>query len=121
MLETLTGLPEGLIGFEVVGEIEASDYTDTLKPVVAKAAESGKVRLVYVIGDRYTGMTGGAFWEDSKFGVTNLHTFERTALVTDVEWMTHIVALLGWMVPGGFKLFPLADLDRAIAWAASDD
>jgi hypothetical protein len=28
---------------------------------------------------------------------------------------------VGWMTPGDFKHFPLADRDAAIAWAAADD
>ena len=29
-------------------------------------------------------------------------------------------AVFGWMIPGDFKLFPFAERDEAIAWAAED-
>jgi hypothetical protein len=44
---------------------------------------------------------------------------KRIALVTDVDWMTHVVHLFGWMTPGEVKTFPLADRQAAIDWAAS--
>ena len=38
--------------------------------------------------------------------------------MTDIDWMTHLIALFGWMTPGDAKHFARADLDAAIAWAA---
>jgi hypothetical protein len=38
--------------------------------------------------------------------------------VTDVEWMTRLTHLFGWTTPGDLKVFPLAERDAAVAWAA---
>ena len=46
--------------------------------------------------------------------------WKRIALVTDIEWMTHLVSLFGWMTPGACKVFPVAAKADAIAWAAAD-
>jgi hypothetical protein len=120
MLEPLSGLPDGVIGFEAVGEVHASDYDTTLRPAVDEAARSG-VRLVYVLGDRFEGYSGGAAWEDTKLGLDHLRGWERTALVSDHDWVQHLATAFGWMMPGKFRRFPLADLSDAIAWAAADD
>jgi hypothetical protein len=37
MLETMTGLPPGVLGFEVDGALHADDYRDTLLPAVEGA------------------------------------------------------------------------------------
>ena len=119
MLKTLTDLPEGVIGFEGEGKIEASDYTGVLLPAVEAAGKAGGVRVVLVFAE-WDGVSAGGMWEDLKLGVEHLTTWKRIALVTDLEWMHHLTALFGWMTPGAMKVFPLAERDEAIAWAGAD-
>ena len=121
MIEPLTDLPDGVLGFEVVGEVHADDYTSTLIPALEAAADAGEVNLVFVLGDRYDGYSAGAAWQDTKLGAKRHMHWHRTALVSDVGWISHIATTLGFMVPGDFKAFPLADKDAAIAWAAEQD
>lgn len=117
MLKPLTDLPDGVIGFEGVGKIEAVDYTDVLMPAVEAAAAAGGVRVVLLFPE-WDGFTAGGMWEDLKMGVEHLRVWKRIALVTDLEWMHHLTALFGWMTPGAMKVFSVADKDAAIAWAA---
>ena len=119
MIEPLQGLPDGVIGFVVSGQIVASDYTAMMTPAVESAVAAGGVRLVLVF-ESFDGMTGGAVLEDLKMGVGHLSAWKRVALVSDIDWMNHLVALFGWMSPGELKRFPLAARDAAIAWAAGD-
>ena len=121
MIERLTGLPDGVIGFEAVGEVHAEDYRDVLIPDLEVAVVSGAIRCVYVMGDRFEGYSTGAAWQDTKLGLEHHGKWQRAALVTDVEWVTHLSAVFGWMVPGQFEVFPLAERDAAIAWTAADD
>jgi hypothetical protein len=118
MLEPIKNLPDGVIGFEAVGEIHADDYRDVLIP--ALEASDGPVRLVYVLGDRFTGYSSGAGWQDAKLGLNHHGRWHRAAIVTDTEWIRHLASLFGWMVPGTFQVFPLDQLDNAITWTASD-
>lgn len=120
MIKTLTDLPDGVIGFEGAGKIEASDYTDVLLPAVTAAAEAGGVRVVLLFPE-WDGISGGGMWEDLKMGVEHLRVWKRIALVTDLEWMHHLTALFGWMTPGAMKVFGVAELEDAKAWAAADD
>ena len=78
MLEALTDLPEGVIGFEAVGEVTSADYEQTLDPAID--AIDGPVRFVYVLGERFDGYTAGAAWQDAKMGV------ERCANCTGSRW-----------------------------------
>lgn len=120
MLEPLKDLPTGVIGFEAVGEIHTADYTDVLRPALDRAASSGGIRLVYVLGDRFEGYSAGAGWQDSKLEFMHHKAWRRAALVSDVEWIRHVISLLGWMVPGDFRHFPLAERDAAVTWVAAD-
>jgi len=117
VFEPLTGLPEGVIGFEAVGNVEAADYEDVLMPAIARGAEAGDVRLLLVLGDRFTGYSPGAMKEDAGL-VSHAKAWKRTALVSDLGWVAHLATAFGWMVPGEFKHFALAERAAAIAWVA---
>ena len=118
MIQELSDLPEGVIGFEASGKIRAEDYRDVVLPALERAAAAGEVRFVIVIPD-FDGMSGGALWQDLKVGVEHFRAWKRIALVTDIDWMKHMTSLFGWMTPGEVKTFPLAQRDEAVEWAAS--
>jgi SpoIIAA-like len=118
MIKPLEDLPDGVIGFETSGKLEAQDYKDVLIPAIEQAAGAGKVRVVVVI-DHFGGLSGGALWEDLKLAAGHLRSLQRFALVTDSDWMRHFVTAFGWMVPGEIKHFPMAERTEAILWAAA--
>lgn len=120
MLETLNDLPNGVIGFEAVGEVHSDDYAEVLRPALDAAAANGDIRIVYVLGDRFEGYSAGASWEDSKLAFDHHKKWRRAAIVTDIDWVRHLGSVFGWMVPGDFKLFHLAQRSEAIQWAATE-
>jgi SpoIIAA-like len=115
MIKQLSDLPAGVIGFQAAGTMRAEDYRDVVIPAVEGAAENGEIRFLIVI-DSFDGMTGGALWQDLKLGTHDLRAWKRIALVTDIDWMTHLTAMFGWMTPGQVRHFPLAQRDAVIAW-----
>ena len=117
MIQELSDLPEGVIGFEASGKIRAEDYRDVVLPALEQAAAAGEVRFVIVMRD-FEGMSGGAVWQDLKVGIEHFRAWKRIALVTDIAWMRDLTSLFGWMTPGEVKTFPLAQREAAIEWAA---
>jgi hypothetical protein len=120
MINELTDLPTGVIGFEAAGKLRAEDYRDVLLPAIERAAAGGDLRIVLVMTD-FDGLTGGAMWQDLKMGLEHLRAWKRMALVTDIEWMAHMTSMFGWMMPGKVEHFQLAERAAAIAWAAGED
>ena len=119
MIKELSDLPPGVIGFEVTGKVQAEDFRDVVLPVFERAAKAGEFRAVVAIPE-FDGMSGGALWEDLKIGVSHLRDWKRIALVTDIDWMTHLTQMFGWMTPGDVKCFPLSKRSEAINWVAGD-
>jgi hypothetical protein len=117
MIKQLSDLPAGVIGFETEGRIEAEDYRDVVLPALERAAQTGEVRFLIVMPE-FHGMSGGAIWQDLKVGVEHLRAWKRIAVVTDIEWVTHMTGLFGWLTPGETRTFPVAEKDQAIAWVA---
>ena len=118
MLERLE-TPERVLAFRAVGKIEKSDYETVLEPAIeAMIADQGEVRFVYVLGDDFDAYTAGATWEDAKLGVSHASKWSRVAVVTDHDWVRHVVGMFGWVLPGEVKTFALDEQAAAIEWAA---
>ena len=119
MIELLEGLPDGVVGLEAVGEVTSEDYESVAVPAVERArAGHEKVRLVFVFGERFTGYSAGAMWDDTRLGLSHPFSWERIAVVTDTDHIRTMVKAFGWMVPGSVKLFSLAELREATAWVS---
>jgi hypothetical protein len=120
MIELIPDLPENVVGAEGVGEITARDYETVLIPAVESALSGNdKIRLLYVLGDRFDGISGGAAWQDTKLGIEHLRAWERMAVVTDVDWIGHALKAVGWMIPAEIRVFPTSQRDDAEAWVTS--
>jgi hypothetical protein len=122
MIERLTDMPEGTIGFRAAGEIEREDYDNVLGPELRRALERGAgLRTLYVIED-LDEIEPAALWADAKLGfnvgVRHREAWVRSAIVTDIEWMARATKLFAWMIPGEARVFPLAELAQAKAWVA---
>ena len=112
--------PPTVLAFRAVGTIAASDYEDVLAPAVEQMiADRDEVRIVYVLGDEFEGYSAGATWEDTKLGIGHVSKWKRVAVVTNHDWVRHLVGMFRWMIPSEVKTFPLADERAAIAWASA--
>lgn len=117
MIEVMTDLPDRVLGLNASGEVTANDYKTVLVPAIEeKLTKQKKVRLLYVFGDEFTGYSGGAAWEDAKVGMKHLTSFERIAVVTDVDWIEKMVKAFGFALPGEVRVFDDDDLENARRW-----
>jgi SpoIIAA-like len=117
MIELIEGLPQGVVGLEAVGEVTAEDYETVAMPAI-EAAKQGreKLRLLYVLGERFSGYTAGAMWDDTKLGLRHPFSWERIAVVTDVEHYRTLIKGFGWLIPGEVRLFANDEAGTAKAW-----
>jgi hypothetical protein len=123
VVERLTDMPPGTVGFRATGEIEREDYDNVLTPELNRALAAGGLRTLYVIED-LDEIEPGALWADSKLGfdlaVRHRDVWVRSAIVTDIHWMARATRLFAWLIPGEVRVFPLAELEQAKAWVAGD-
>jgi hypothetical protein len=122
MVERLPDMPPGTLGFRATGPITREDYADVLVPELQKALDAGgRLRTLYVIED-LDEIEPSALWADSKLGfdlaVRHHDAWERSAIVTDIEWMARGTRMFAWMIPGEVRVSPLAELEQAKAWVA---
>ena len=122
MVERITDMPPGTLGFRVTGEVERKDYDEVLTPELRGAVESGNgLRTLYLIED-LDEIEPAALWADSKLGfnlgIRHHQALVRSAIVTDIAWMARAAKLFAWMIPGEARVFGLASLDEAKDWVA---
>jgi len=122
VIELIEGLPEQVVGIEAVGEVTSEDYADAVAPAIEGAlATHEKIRLLHVIGDRFTGHTPSALWEDTRLGLANVRSIERIAVVTDLERFRALVKGARWSLPFEVKLFSNAERADAIDWISEGE
>jgi hypothetical protein len=44
--------------------------------------------------------------------------WERSAIVTDIEWMARATRMFAWMIPGEARVFSVAELEQAKEWVS---
>jgi hypothetical protein len=119
MLKLIDGLPANVVGIEANGKVEAEDYKTVLDPAAAAAIKAhGKVRLLYLLGDAFTGYSAAAMWEDTKLGFHDLSAWERMAVVTDHTALADAVRVFGWLIPGEVRTYPTEQLADAKTWVS---
>jgi hypothetical protein len=124
MIERITEMPAGTVGFRVAGEVERDDYSDVLVPELRRALDAGGgLRTLYLIED-LDEIEPGALWADAKLGfdlgVRHNDAWVRSAIVTDLDWMAQATRLFAWMIPGEARVFETAALASAKQWVAGD-
>jgi hypothetical protein len=121
MIELLPDMPKGVMGIRVSGRVRGDDLRD-FKPAMDELLKTDEIRIVEVIAPDYEGFGPGGFVEDLKLGFGTLlshhSAFKRIAVVSDKDWVAHVLHAVGWMVPGDLAFFGLDELDRAKEWAA---
>ena len=119
MIQLIKGLPDAVVGLEAIGQVESTDYEAVAAPAVKHALERHqKIRLIHVLDDRFTGYTAGGAWQDAMLGLAHPRSFDRIAVVTDVQSIRRLVGLAAWSIPGELQLFPNREREMAEAWAS---
>jgi SpoIIAA-like len=122
MIERLEDMPEGTVGFRATGHVTRDEYRELLLPAMRSAAEAGEVRMVFAVGPGFEEFEPGALIEDTKAGITlgvgHPNAWKRTALVTDVDWITKAVHMFAWLTPGEIMVRGIDELEEAKRWVA---
>lgn len=120
MVERLTDLPAGAIGFRLSGTITRDEYHELLAPVLEALERGEKLRFLIETTPDFHGLDLAALWEDVKaagsVGLMHRSSWEKTAVVTDKDWMRHAIRTFGWLSPGEIRVFEPSELESAKVW-----
>ena len=117
MIENIEGFPDHVVALSAKGQVTKKDYEQLVIPKVETALKRhDKIRLYFELGSQFSGIDPGAVWEDLKVGVEHLTRWERMAVVTDVDWIRHMVNVFRFLMPGQMRVFATAQTSEARAW-----
>jgi hypothetical protein len=121
MVERIDDMPAGTVGFRASGKLTRDDYREVMEPDLRAVAEVGEIRMLFVI-ESFDGLEPAAWFEDMKtglgLGIGHHSAWKRSAIVSDVEWLTKAFKFFAWMTPGEVEVFGLDRLDDAKSWVA---
>jgi hypothetical protein len=121
MLQRITDMPAGTIGFEAIGEVEDDDWEKAVEPLLRKEIAAGHgVRLLYLIGTSAREVEGDAMKADAGFRMRHATSYERVAVVSDEDWMRPALRALSFLLPGKARGFHVRELDEAKTWLVED-
>jgi len=119
MITQLENLPANMVGFKATGEITEEDFSQTVMPVVKRLIEqTDKLNYLLVLDTSIKNFTMGAWFKDAVMGIKHLTKWNRAAIVTDVKGIRTFTDVFSVLMPGEFRGFEHADLQRAIDWTS---
>ena len=117
MIEPISGLGEGALGFKLSGKLHDEDYKKFVPAIDAAAAKGEKVRLLAQFHD-FHGWDAKALWDDIKFSTTHCTKIERIALVGEKKWEEGMAKVCKPFTMAKIKYFDASEIDAAKAWLA---
>lgn len=119
MITKLTDLPANMVGFRATGEVTQADFDEVVIPEVKKlVAETGVLNYLLVLDTSVKNFTFGAWFKDAVLGIQNLTKWNRAAIITDSEGIQNFTKVFSVLMPGTFRGFDHAEMDRAVDWAS---
>jgi SpoIIAA-like len=120
VIEPVSDLPSGVIGFRASGKITRDEYREMMKPIYAALERSEKLNIYFELDDDFGGLDLGALWEDMKaagsVGLKHRSSWQKMALITDKDWIRHAAAVFGPLAPGELRIFDPHERDQGKDW-----
>ena len=120
MLERIENMPNDVIGIRASGEVSRQDYESVVTDAVNEGLQQAeKLKMLVQFTADFKGFEAGAMVADAKLGLRHPFSWEKVALVTDVDWMRRATNLFGFLMPGEVKVYGNAELDNAKEWLSA--
>ena len=119
MLQLMNDLPENTIGISAERKVTGKDYETILIPAVEKKFKTQKkIRMLYQLGNDFSGFDLSAMADDAKIGMKYLSAREGIAFVSDHHLINTFVKFFGYLVPFEVRIFKNTELEKAKKWIA---
>ncbi|HZL08589.1 MAG TPA: STAS/SEC14 domain-containing protein [Prolixibacteraceae bacterium] len=119
MLKVMNNLPGNVLGVSAEGKITGTDYETVLIPAVEeKLRTNKKIRMIYQLGNDFSGFELSAMLDDAKMGMKHLSAWDRIALVSDHEMINTFAKFFGYMLTCELRIFKNVELEEARRWVS---
>lgn len=120
MISIIKNAPENVAAFTATGDVNKDDFEHTVIPHVKAIVDlHGELNYVLNLDTDISNFTMGAWLQDALLGINNIKKWNRAAIVTDKEGIIKFTEIFSVIMPGQFKGFDKAELEKAINWAST--
>lgn len=120
MVTQISNLPDNMVGFKATNDVEKADFEQVIVPAVEQIIEErGKLNYMLVLDTSITNFSFGAWFEDAMMGLKHLLKWNRAAIITDVKGIQVFTRIFSALMPGEFRAFDHADMQKAINWTST--
>jgi len=117
MIKIMNDLPENVVGISAEGKITGTDYETVLIPALEEKLKANKkIRVLYQLGNNFTGFDMSAMFDDAKIGLKHLSAWDRIALVSDHEMINSVAKFFGHLMTCELRIFKNDELETAKKW-----
>ena len=117
MVEVLPNSEGNVLIVKAVGKLTDRDYKEVLIPRMESIIrEFGKARLLLDVGDEFSGVEAGAFWDDAHFGLTHRNDFDKMGVIGGPKWVEWGLKLAKLIMSGDIKSFSPTEREEAVSW-----
>jgi len=111
-------LPErdGVVEVRAGGKLTHADYQDVLLPRLEAIAPTGKLRVLLLVDESFTGWELDSAWDLRVIEFRHRSNFDKIAVVGAPRWDDWCVKLAGLMLKGELRAFPREQLPQAREW-----
>ncbi len=120
MIELLPESAGDTLGFVATEKLTDEDYKQVFIPRLEQAlAAAGKLKVMLVLGEGFTGWEPHAMWDDASWGLKHRADFSKLAVVGGARWVDWAMRVASHLLKGEVRTFDLAQRDQAWAWVTS--
>ena len=111
-IETTKG---DLIAIRLTGSLVKQDYDQLLPILESKIKQFGKIDLYWEM-DGVDSWQPGGLWQDIKFDVQHVNSFNKVAIVGDKKWEEWIAKIIKPFTTAEIGYFETTQKAEAMAW-----
>jgi hypothetical protein len=119
MLETLPARGGNLVCFRAVGTLTEEDYADVFVPTMTDVLTQFPKFRLYADLSRLLGWDENSSWETGAMLKSNLHKFERAAIVGGPSWAGLALVLRDSLPPAAYEFYTDGNQERALTWVSA--
>lgn len=117
MIKVINDLPDNVLGVSASGKITGADYETILIPAVEEKLKTNKkIRMLYQLGNDFTGFDLDAMLDDAKIGMKHLSKWDRIALVSDHVIINSFAKFFGYLMTCEIRIYKDEEFDQAKKW-----
>jgi len=117
MIEIMPETEGKVLVVKATEKLTARDYEEVFIPKMNQLIEEcGKVRVVVLLDEAFTGWEIGAAWDDASFGIQHRHDFEKMAVVGGSKWLQWATKISFNFMDGQVAIYDIPDFENAVAW-----